>query len=242
VTQKEAKHILALYRPEIDDPSEPELREALEAAERDAELREWFIQQRAFQATIREKLRRIEPPPELQRRILEGRKIVRPAVWWRSPRSLAAAAAVVLLLGLATAIWRNPESQDEFSIYRSRMVRTALREYAMDIVSGDQAEVRRFLASRNAPADYVLPRNLEQFPLTGAGVLRWKNHPVSMVCFEREDKQMVFLFVAPQDSIGSPPPGTPILAQVNKLVTAGWTQDDKTYLLAGPDDLEPLLQ
>jgi hypothetical protein len=72
----------------------------------------------------------------------------------------------------------------------------------------------------------------------GGGLLRWRSNPVAMVCFDRGDRQMLFLFVMDRSAIPDPPPTTPKIAQVNKLLTASWTQGDRTYVLAGPEDAE----
>jgi uncharacterized membrane protein YbaN (DUF454 family) len=241
VNTKEAKTILMLHRPRRDAGEDPQLAAALEAARRDPELRQWLEYHRTFQNAMREKFRRIAPPPGLKEQILASHKIVRPKHWLVGPGWFsAAAAAVALFVGIAAFLWFQPASSDEFSVYRSRMVGTALREYRMDIVTNDLAEVRRFLATNNAPADYVLPPGLEHLELTGAGLLRWHNQPVSMVCFDRGDRQMVFLFVVDTAGIDSPPASTPVVKTVNKMLTAGWTEHDKTYLLAGPPDTDLL--
>jgi len=98
-------------------------------------------------------------------------------------------------------------------------------------------EVRRFLEERGAPSDYELTKGLEKLTLTGAGLLRWRSNPVAMVCFDRGDKQMVFLFVMNKAAVkDSPPAAPPQVAQVNKLLTVSWTRDDYSYVLAGPEE------
>ena len=61
--------------------------------------------------------------------------------------------------------------------------------------------------SRGAPADYDVPRGLERLQLTGGGRLTWRSNPVAMVCFDRGDKQMLFLFVMKRSAVKDPPPG-----------------------------------
>jgi hypothetical protein len=104
----------------------------------------------------------------------------------------------------------------------------------MDIPTNDMATVRRYLAARGAPADYVVPPGLAPLQLTGGGFLRWRSQPVSMVCFNRGDNQMLFLFVM-NSSMKDPPPATPALSKVSTLATASWTGNGKTYILAGPE-------
>ena len=84
----------------------------------------------------------------------------------------------------------------------------------MDLVTNDMRQIRQFMAQRGAPADYHVPRGLERLQLTGGGRLTWRNNPVSMVCFDRGDKQMLFLFVMKRSAVKDPPPKTPRVAEV----------------------------
>ena len=177
----------------------------------------------------------IEVPAHLKARILAPPNIVRPQIWWRSPVWLAAAASFALLIGLAS-LWFKPASADGFANFQSRMVSTALREYRMDIVTNDMSQVRQFMAARGAPADYEVAPGLSRLQLTGGGLLRWRNHPVSMVCFDRGDKQMLYLFVMDRSALKDPPPLRPQLNRVNELLAVSWSEGDKTYVLTGPEE------
>ena len=235
MTFAEAKQILLVYRRGIDDAAEPQTAEALALASRDPELGGWFQQHCAFQDAMRAKLREIELPAQLKVRILAQRKVIPLPTWWRRPAWLAAAACLALLIGLAS-LWFRPAKADEFANFQARMVSTALREYRMDIVTNEMSQVRQFMAARGAPADYVVGPGLSRLQLTGGGLLRWRNHPVSMVCFDRGDRQMLYLFVMDRSALKDPPPSTPRVTQVRELVAASWSQGDKTYVLAGPEE------
>jgi hypothetical protein len=237
----EARDVLLLYRPGTDDTADPQMTEALELARRDPELGEWFEQHRAFQKAMRARFRQIEVPAHLRTSLLiqaaPQPKVIPPPAWWRRPVWRVAAAAVVLLLGLV-AFWPRPRLPDRFANYEDRVVGEAMREYRMDVVTNNMAQVRRFLAQRGAPADYHVPQGLERLQLTGAGLLTWRSHPVSMVCFDRGDKQMVFLFVMKRSAVKDPPPQTPQLGQVHRMITASWSSGDDTYVLAGPEEAD----
>jgi len=235
VNSQEAKRILALYRPGSAEAEEPELREALEQTRQDPRLRQWFEQYCAFQEAMRQKFRQLEVPPGLNDSILAKNKIVAPLVWWRRPAWLAAAAAIVILLGLS-AFWPDQRQGDQFADYRARMVRTASRQYRMDMLTNDHNPIRRFFATNGAPADYVLSKGLEPLSVTGAGLLRWADTRVSMVCFDRGDQQMLFLFVVNRAAVKSPPPATPQVRKVFDLQTLSWSQGSNVYILAGPED------
>ena len=237
----EAKEVLLLYRPGTTDASEPGVAEALELARRDPELGKWWERHRAFQKAMRTKFQEIEVPVHLKSSLLirgsVRRKAIPPQVWWRSRASLTAAAVVLLMIGLA-GVWLRPRVPDRFANYQTRMVSDARRQYSMDLVTNDMREIRQYMARHDAPADYTVPRGLERLSLTGGGRLTWRNNPVAMVCFDRGDKQMLFLFVMKRSAVKDPPPATPRTAEVNQMLTVSWTQGDNTYVLAGPEEQE----
>jgi hypothetical protein len=241
VNSAEAREVLLLYRPGTTETPDPQMAQALELARQDPELGRWFDQHRAFQKTMRAGFRQIEVPAHLKLSLLTqkpGQQIATtPQAWWHSPAWLTAAAAVLLLLGLAGA-WLKPRAPDRFANYQSRMVGEALRDYRMDLVTNDMQQIRQFMASRGAPADYDVTPGLEHLQLTGGGQLTWRSNPVTMVCFDRGDKQMLFLFVMKRSAVKDPPPETPQLAMVHQMVTASWTRGDNTYVLAGPEETD----
>jgi hypothetical protein len=237
VNRAQAQRVLLLYRPGTAESGEPEMMEALELARRDPELGRWFEEHRSFQQGMRTRLRQMEAPAHLRTSLLARAQVQPPQVsplpvWRRSAWWLAAAA--VVMLAVAAGLWISPRPGAQFANYSARMVGGALREYQMDIKTNDMRLVRQGLAARGAPADYVVPQGLERLRLTGGGRLTWRSNPVAMVCFDRGDNQMLFLFVLDRSAVKDPPPATPQVARVNELLTVSWTRGDKTYLLAGP--------
>lgn len=233
MTTQEAQRILIAYRPDSTDAGDPEVAQALALAGRDPALAKWLENQCAVQAALREKFRQISLPAGIKEQILERRTTVpAPIVWWRARAVLAAAAGITLLLGLAV-FWLSGPAEKPFADFRERMVRTALREYRMDVATNSVAEIRRFLASRNGHADYRVTPALEQLPVMGAGLLSWQGQPVSMVCFDAGNKETLFLFVIHRAATDETPEGGPEFLQVSKLTTASWSAGDKAYVLAG---------
>jgi hypothetical protein len=237
MTIEQAKQVLLLHRPGDGEAPDPELAEALQVAREDAGLRAWYDEHCAFQTAMRRKFREIEAPADLKDRIVAAQKIFRPTFRHHRALWLAAAAVVVLLFVLAGTFLQR-EKPDRFIDYRSRMVRTVLREYRMDIVTNEMAAVRRFMSSRGAPADYAVTAGLKKLSLTGGGQLKWRGNPVAMVCFDRGDKEMIFLFVMNKSALKDSPPAASQAEKVNKLLTVSWTEDDKTYVLAGPEEAD----
>ena len=237
MNNREAKQILLLYRPGTRDADEPEVIEAIELARQDPELGKWFSQHQEFQLAMRAKFREIPVPVHLKPAVLASRNITQPPQFWRQPVWLAAAAIFMVLLGLA-AFWLKPAIPDRFTHYRETMVSAAVRMYGMDLVTSDKDQLRQFIATNGAPADYQLTQGLDKLQLKGGGLLRWRGNPVSMVCFDRGGNTL-FLFVMKRTALKDPPPAiTPQaeVAQVDGLLTASWTQGNDTYLLAGPHE------
>ncbi len=102
---REAKSILSIYRPGIDD-DDPQFAEALAEAERDPELRAWLFEQGKSYNDIRQKLRIITVPNGLREKIVGERPIVFPRPTTRL-RIWQVAAAVALLAGISGFFLRD---------------------------------------------------------------------------------------------------------------------------------------
>ena len=235
MTPSQAKEILLLYRPGMADAEDPQVVAAVDLVRRDPELARWFERHLAFQNAMRATFRQIGAPAHLKAALLAQQKIVRPSLWWQRPVWLSAVAALVLILGLAV-LWLKPAGPNRFANFQARMVSTALREYRMDLVTNDMRQLRQFIAGKGAPSDYQLTKGLEQLSLTGGGCLQWRSHPVAMVCFNRGDDQMLFLFVMKRSALNDPPPAAPQVSKVTDLQTVSWSQGEYTYILAGPEE------
>lgn len=237
MTPEQAKEVLLLFRPGTADAEDPQVEEAMEVARRDPELGRWFEQHRAFQTAMRLKLRQIQAPEHLKLALLAEHKIIQPQIWCQRPVLWAAAAIAVILIGISS-LWLRPVVPDRFANFRDRMVSLALREYRMDVITKDMRVLRQSLAAKGAPANYELSRGLAKLQLTGGAALTWRSHPVSMVCLDRGDKQMLFLFVMKQAAVKDPPSNLPEIGKANDLLTASWTRGDDAYLLLGPQEAD----
>jgi hypothetical protein len=243
MNRDDARQVLQAWRPDGPGREDPDVARALRMAADDPELQTWLERHIAFQSGARDLLRSLPVPPDLAERIRAEARIARPQfglrVLW------GAAAAVLLLGGLLASLWlgHSPERAD-FSTFRGRMVRAALREYRMDVVTNDLASIRRFLASRQAPADFQLTPSLSRLTPVGGGLLSWQGRPVSMVCLDGGQMGMLYLFIVPTVNLENGVPGGLDLQQVNRLGTVSWSSGERTYLLAAaapPDELRKLL-
>lgn len=237
MTPSEAKRILLLHRPWLSEPPDAETAGALGLVARDPELKRWWEEHLACQETIRARFNELPVPAHLRSILLAERKVIHLVFWQRPPFWIAAAAACLLVIGIAAQMLQ-PQPPDRFADFRSRMVRSALRQYSMDIATNDMRQVRQFLAGRGAPADYALPPGLERLALTGGAALKWRGNPVAMVCFNRGDSEMLYLFVMDRSVVKDAPPAAPQLAKVNRLVTVSWSDGHRAYVLAGPEEVD----
>lgn len=241
MTPELARLVLMAWRPGIAVEDDPRLTAALELARRDPDLGRWLRQREAFHTTLTRAVREVPVPADLADRILSARVVSRPrfrpyALW----TALAAAAALILFVGLRVLLPRPDSGGDSLDTFRTRMVRTVLREYRMDVVTNDLSSIRAFLATRNAPADFVLPPGLATLPPMGGGRLSWQGRGVSMVCLDGGRLGTLFLFIAPSSGLPAPSTREPQPAQVNRLATLSWTEGTRTYVLAADASLQAL--
>lgn len=246
MTAQEAKQILLAYRPWTNDAQDPEVAMAIAWCRQDTELNRWFENHCAVQSALRNQFRAIPAPEGLQQQIVSEYKAPVLIAPWRRPGVLASTAMLALLIAV-TSIWfsipRIPNQDVSFAAYRNRMVRTVVRAYGMDLETNDATQIRAFLAQHQSPADYVLPKNLEQTEVVGCGALSWQGKPVAMVCFRTGKplapgaKSDLFLFVIDQKDVLNPPQAAaPVFAPASTLVTATWQEGGKIYVLAGTDE------
>lgn len=235
MTRREAQEILLSCRPGGEPLDDPQVAAALELTRTDPELHEWYEQHRGWDAAVRKAFQSLPVPGDLKYAILAGPKVVRgPTHWWRRPAALVAAAAMIaLLVTLSVMLFNRPAATDTFASVRARMIGTAVREYRMDIETNDMRQVRAFLGQRGAPANYAVPAGLEKLKLAGAAVLNWEGKPVSMVCFERDANNLIWLFVLKAADFKDRPIGTPTFERVVSCATASWWQGEMIYVLAG---------
>ncbi|PYJ19700.1 MAG: hypothetical protein DME99_11865 [Verrucomicrobia bacterium] len=96
---REAKEILLLYRGPVDD-ADPQFREALAHVQRDPELAKWLREQTRCYDAIRAKLRELEPPVDLSRKIIR----TRPIPFGRKWNEILKLAAAIIVSASITAL------------------------------------------------------------------------------------------------------------------------------------------
>ncbi|MBM3853851.1 MAG: hypothetical protein FJ399_11955 [Verrucomicrobia bacterium] len=233
MNREEAQFILGAYRPNGEDARDAQFREALDLVRLDPELARWFTTEQALDRAIAARLSQVPPPPNLRAQLLLARKTVAPIHWWRQPRWLAAAAAVVLLAAFVPRFLR-PTAEAGFAAFRTEMTSAAFSLPGHLGVTGlGGGDVKTWLAAQRGAPDFVLPPALAAKGIAGCKVLEWRGRKVTMLCFKPSGKH-VDLFV--MDAADLPTPSlsaTPAYTVAGDVTTAEWQSDGKIYLLAG---------
>jgi uncharacterized membrane protein YbaN (DUF454 family) len=234
MNNQEARLILQAYRPGGEDASDPLFAEALEQARRDPELQKWFAEQNALEARLQARLETAIPIPRgLKSDLLALRKISRPAPWWFQPMQLAAAAAVVLLLGL-TVLFLLPQKQTQLASFRETMARySAQKQGHIVFESHDLAKIQQWLQGRGIETNFDLPTALPGRSTQGCRVVDWNGRQATMICFMLKGEHMD-LFVMDRTGLPDlPDNGSLLYAKAGGLMTVTWSKGDKIYLLTG---------
>jgi len=239
---REAREILACFRRGSDDASEPRFAEALELARRDPALAQWFDEQGAFDAALRDRFQQIPVPVDLREQILARLPSrAREIVWWRRPavRSIAAGiAALAVMAGFWLATRR-----DNFDAYREEMVAIVSGAYEIRFKSSDFDQIRNYLASRGSPSDYALTPALQGLDTEGVSVIQWRGRNVSLICLDAGADRDLFLFVAHRSVFrDAPATASPQFSRVAGMATASWSAGNHIYFLAGRGDEQFLRQ
>lgn len=237
MNNQEAKLILQAYHPDGRDAADPFFAEALEQARRDPELAKWFAEENSLETRVQARLQTaVQPPPELKANLLAMRKVVRLVPWWHQPMNLAAAAAVMLLLGLAALLLPRQRSVPLAS-FRQTMVHYAMQEQGHIVFkSHNLAGIRQWLQDRGMETNFDLPPGLRSGLAHGCRVVDWKGRKATMLCFMVNDREHMDLFVV--DRVALPDvaeSGPPQFAESGGLMTAIWARGDKVYLLTSAD-------
>jgi hypothetical protein len=246
MTLDEARLALATYRPWAD-AADADFAAALAVVRQSAEGQKWFAAHCEAQLKIRAQFQHLPVPPGLKEQILSETKASRPKA--ATPRArLVLATAAGLLLAAVLAVMLLSErggsgEQVNLAGFRTRMVKTALRSYGMELETNSLVEIRSFLGQRGAHADFQLPAALGQTEPTGCGVLSWQGRRVTMVCFHSGQplpagqKTDLFLFVIDRAGVpGAPVLKQPLIETAGKMRTASWQSGECLYLLAAEGD------
>ena len=239
----EAKLILGCYRPNGKDAADPEMRQALELAEHDPELSEWFKREQMLDGVICQKVCECPVPESLKTSIIAGRKLVEIDSRFKSPQLLAMAAVLVAVIAVAVMIIPSDSStgsalvvKNGFSDFRAEMVGFIHNGFELDVRSGNTEDLDMWFMQNATPLiDSDAVQHLAQNAM-GCKALNWGGKPVSLMCYRLGEGKVLHLFVMDlqqEDLGGLPRQETKLLETVNQLSTASWQENGKAYLLVG---------
>ena len=232
MNSQEARRLLEVFRPSGADAGDPRFAEALEVVKRDPELARWFDEQRQFDARIAGSLQRISPPVDLRGSILAGGKVVRPP-FWQVWGARAAVAAAVAALAVAAGVFASGRST-RFPEFRKELVEQAWNgESHLNLESSDIAQIKQWLASHGADADFMVPVSLAETRVHGCRIVVVAGRRVPMLCLADGPKHLHLFVVNRADFAELPPQGAPDFEKCGAWKTASWRQGDKTYVLTG---------
>ena len=232
---QEAKFILNAYRPGGQDASDPRFADALEQARRDPILQRWFEGSVAFDSAMTDKLRVVPAPTNLRENILTGARISQLSLRRNRFRKWAIAAVLTLSTTLGALIWQNTRPahlagwQTQALDVISSLVKS---ESSFDAQSNRPGELVTWLRANDVPAAETLPKNVEKLESLGCKTFLWRQEPVSVICFKRQDGGLVHLVTTNAAAAVRAPEGKPELNQHGEWTTATWREGDKIYMLA----------
>jgi hypothetical protein len=248
MSNQEAMRILALFRPGTNDERDPFFAEARQLAQSDPALKQWFKEHCATHLALRGIFQEIAIPPGLKEQIISERAIQRPFLQRYWGALLATAVVVAVLVSVQVNPWFAGAPPNNHEDYVRSMADLAQADYTMNLETNDPVQIRAYLAKNNAPADYALPTALQNAGTAGCAISVWQGHQVSMICFKTGrplrpgSKSDLWLFVAKRAAVAEAPAlGRVVFERAAPTITASWSDDSHTYVLAALGD-EALLK
>ncbi len=249
--------ILSVYRPDEDLESDPEVRQALDAARQDPDLEALLQDSLAFDEAFAAALDRASVPDGLEERILR-QSPVNPAhdgergilLRWIHPASFAAAAAIIIMLALTFTYWTRPqEAAPPLELAGDPLSAAAHSLYASlnpSFKSRDGTAIRDYLQSRSGVAPAQLPGNVLWDKAFACDVVEVDGYSVSIVCFRAPDNsRSMHLFTFRRGDFPDMQfPSQPRLRQEGSACSATWASGEEVHVLysdKGEKNLRSLL-
>lgn len=235
-----AKLRLAVYRRSGEDAQDPFFAEALQQARSDPALREWMSEEQAFDARVATALADVPAPRE--GRVLIGATMMRRPVrrhrWWAV--ALAASVAVLLALYLSVGGDRvRPLSMPPNASVAEMAEHLSEHHASIGLMSSDYAKLRTWIAGKGGPVPGRLPPGLAELGVLGCQTWETTRGKVSLVCFVRENRDMIHLYVFENadDGRSLPDVSAPRYERAGEWAFALWRENGRTYALGAMGDL-----
>ncbi|PYJ02166.1 MAG: hypothetical protein DMF00_02460 [Verrucomicrobia bacterium] len=235
MTKEEAKKILAAIRPGDQDRLESAFAEALQEAEKDAELARWFAEEQEFDLAVAAHLKSIPVPFGLKTRILanmpprNGSKSQ-----WVVALTAAAAAALFLLAQLISVSRGSAQHSGLLSDYEQEMMSFVKLSPPLEMESLKIKPIEQWIAERKAPlAD--IPPGIAAVETMGCRVLSFRGSPVTLICFCHGQTVAHLLMIDRAVLPGLKPGKPPVLTSQDGWTTATWADQRYVCMLAVHD-------
>jgi hypothetical protein len=238
MNEEEAKLILQCRRPRGQDDQDAAIREALGMVSGDSAAMELLRQEEELDAVIGERLRSVEPPGDLRRKILVGARVTpRVRHWWPQRKWLAAAAGLafgipaMLKYGLPrTGTPIVASALNDFRAITTRKLSDGPKLEKFETVE----KVRAHLADHSKTKNPPLPAHLCECTQGTAGceVFEWNGSEVILICFKADGNRIVHLFSVDASAV-EPMPEKCVCVPLNGWHTLTWTEGGKLMMLAG---------
>jgi hypothetical protein len=235
MTREEAKRILAAYRPGDQDRLESDFAEALLETERDAELAQWFADEREFDRAVASHLKSIPVPFGLKTRILANMASSTGTKWrWLAPLAATAAAALFVLAQLISVSRGSGQHSGSVTDYEQEMMSFVKLEPPLEMQSLEIGPIKQWLAERKAPLAEI-PPGIAAVETMGCRILSFRGHSVSLICF-CHGQTVAHLFMvdcAALPALKARKP--PVLSRQAGWTIATWADQHYAYMVAVHD-------
>ena len=236
MNNEEARRILALFRPQRDDPADPFFAEALKQAERDPELAAWLAEEQEFDRMVAAGVNAMVVPRGNRAAIIsKARAGSKRAVSWAQAAVLAAAALVFLALILNT--WsRFVSPAVSLEDYRGEIIGFVKLTPPLEFESHKAEKIKEWLERAQAPA-VEIPAGLRELEPVGCRILAFRGRKVALICFDRGGGKLVHLVIVDRSVLQKlPSKDAPVFAPEGEWMTAAWQEADQAYLLTSQGD------
>lgn len=257
---EENRQALRAARPSGQDEQDPAVAQARLAASQEPGAPESWEKERLADLAFARALQSAEPPPELERRLLESIRalptsavppegmekellravraatppitaVARPT---RRRRWIVTAAASAAALAMSGWIWqrRRPRRLPLAGLVEE-LAQISTDGVTLSLMTMDRAEIRTWMQDRGAPRADPLPPALDALGRKGCHVYQIAGHPVSLECFMVEGGGIIHLFCTEKRRLLDPPPAEadPNIETAHGHTVAVWTRGQKTVLL-----------
>ncbi|MGI8431078.1 MAG: hypothetical protein ACR2MW_02145 [Chthoniobacterales bacterium] len=221
------------FSPRAGQDDDPEMAKALKTAAADPALARWLEEEQAFDQAVAQHLAAIPAPFGLRTRILAQAEDVQHTSKLRWAFRIAATVALLLLFAQGVSFWRaSQRGSDLPSEYAREMASFIQLPPPLQMESDNLGQIRNWLAEKNA-APVKVPARLAALAPLGCRVLSFRGQQVSLICFEREGKQLAHLFVVDRAALPKlEADAGPTFANEHGWMTATWVEGGRVYMIA----------